>query len=105
MRRNRYNITPTTCPHCGFVHHAADIVRINDVQLRYKQCGKAFTPPSTERNSQRPPNLSLSQPNHNSRQDLPEPPVLSRECQLSASRWTGGREPRAAHCDSKASPH
>jgi hypothetical protein len=25
-----------TCPHCGFVHHAADMVRIDDVQLRCK---------------------------------------------------------------------
>ena len=53
MRRNRYNIPrPTwTCPHCGFVHSAADIVRINNYQLRCKQCQKAFTPPSAERGS------------------------------------------------------
>jgi hypothetical protein len=52
-RKNRYNIQPPTwtCPHCGFVHHAADIVRINDTQLHCKQCGKAFAPPSAERRS------------------------------------------------------
>jgi hypothetical protein len=53
MRRNRYNIQrPTwTCPHCGFVHHAADIVRIDDERLLCKQCGQAFTPPNAERGS------------------------------------------------------
>jgi hypothetical protein len=52
-RKNRYNIPrPTwTCPHCGFVHHAADILRIDNHQLRCKQCQKAFTPPSAERRS------------------------------------------------------
>jgi len=35
-----------TCPHCGFVHHAADIVRLDDARLRCKQCGKAITPQS-----------------------------------------------------------
>jgi hypothetical protein len=36
MRKNRYTIQrPTrTCPHCGFEHHAADIVRIDDERLR-----------------------------------------------------------------------
>jgi rubredoxin len=39
------------CPHCGLVHQAADIVRIDDTQLRCKQCGQAFTPPSAEAKS------------------------------------------------------
>jgi hypothetical protein len=32
------------CPHCGFVHHAADIVRLRlDNERRLcKQCGEAF---------------------------------------------------------------
>jgi transcription elongation factor Elf1 len=42
-RKNRYNIPRPTwnCPHCGFVHSAADIVRLDDERLRCKQCGKA----------------------------------------------------------------
>ena len=53
MRRDRYKIQkPTwTCYHCGFVHHAAGIVRIDDAQLMCKQCGEAFTPPSAKRSS------------------------------------------------------
>jgi hypothetical protein len=39
------------CPHCGFVHHATDIVRRDDEGLLCKQCGEAFTPPSAERRS------------------------------------------------------
>jgi rubredoxin len=31
-----------TCPHCGFIHRPADLLRIDDEQLRCKQCGQAF---------------------------------------------------------------
>jgi DNA-directed RNA polymerase subunit RPC12/RpoP len=37
-----------TCPHCGFVHLPADLLRIDSLELRCKRCGKAFTPPSAE---------------------------------------------------------
>jgi len=51
MRKSRYNITPPpwVVSTCGFVHYAADIMRISATQLRCKQCGKAFEPPSAER--------------------------------------------------------
>lgn len=31
-----------TCPHCQYVHGAAEVVRIDSERLRCKQCGEAF---------------------------------------------------------------
>jgi hypothetical protein len=47
-RKTRYNITPTkwTCPHCGFVFGAADLIRVNFDDLRCKQCGKISLAPT-----------------------------------------------------------
>ena len=45
MSRNRhYNIPVPTweCPHCHFIHHAADIVRLDFDNLQCKHCGRAF---------------------------------------------------------------
>jgi hypothetical protein len=46
-RKTRYNIEPYkwTCPHCGFVFGAADLIRKNFNDLRCKQCGKTFPAP------------------------------------------------------------
>jgi hypothetical protein len=43
-RKARYNIPiPTwTCPHCGFVHRPADLLRLNATDLECRQCGRAF---------------------------------------------------------------
>ncbi len=43
-RKARYNI-PTLiwrCPHCGFEHTAADLMRLDFNNLRCKTCGEAF---------------------------------------------------------------
>jgi rubrerythrin len=52
--KNRYNIPrPTwTCPHCGFVHYAADIVRLDDEGPECKRCGLAFVAASAHQPSQ-----------------------------------------------------
>jgi rubredoxin len=49
MRKRRYNIeVPTwTCPHCGFVHRPADLLRVNSNDLRCKQCKQTFPEQST----------------------------------------------------------
>jgi transposase len=39
-----------TCPHCGFVHRSADLLRLNDTQLRCKQCGETVTSVSALKN-------------------------------------------------------
>jgi len=43
-RRRRYNIPVPEwrCPHCGFVHHPADLLRLNFTDLQCRQCGKPF---------------------------------------------------------------
>jgi hypothetical protein len=43
IRHRRLPPVPTwTCPHCGFVHRPADILRLNFTQLQCKQCRQAF---------------------------------------------------------------
>ena len=44
MRKRRYNIqTPTwPCPHCGFVHRPADLLRLDADNLLCRQCRQAF---------------------------------------------------------------
>jgi hypothetical protein len=44
MRKIRYNIQPTfwTCPHCGFVHRAADLLRLDSDNLQCRQCKQGF---------------------------------------------------------------
>ena len=43
-RKSRYDIPkPTwTCPHCGFVHSAADLMRLDSERFQCKRCGKPF---------------------------------------------------------------
>jgi rubredoxin len=49
-RKTRYNIpVPTwTCPHCGFVHRPANLMRVDFVNLRCKQCGQIFAEQSAD---------------------------------------------------------
>lgn len=45
MRKSRYSTiqTPTwPCPYCGYVHYAADLVRLDNERLECCQCGQAF---------------------------------------------------------------
>jgi len=44
MRRSHYNISTLIwrCPHCGFEHTAADLVRIDGDTFRCKQCSQPF---------------------------------------------------------------
>ena len=43
-RKSRYNIPVLfwRCPHCGFEHSAADLMRTDWDKFRSKQCGKEF---------------------------------------------------------------
>src|SRR5664280_1475507 len=43
-RKSRHEIpAPTwTCPHCGFVHTAADLMRLDGNRFQCKSCGKSF---------------------------------------------------------------
>jgi len=43
-RKSRYNIPVLNwrCPHCGFEHSAADLVRIDGEHFRCKACGEPF---------------------------------------------------------------
>ena len=43
-RQRRYDVPVPTwkCPHCGFVHHAADLLRLNFDELQCRSCGRAF---------------------------------------------------------------
>jgi rubredoxin len=44
MRKSRYNIPLTIwrCPHCGFEHGAADLLRVDGDTFRCKKCGEEF---------------------------------------------------------------
>ncbi len=44
MRKRRYDIqTPTwTCPHCGFIHRPADLLRFDPDNLQCRQCKRGF---------------------------------------------------------------
>jgi len=44
MRKSRYNLAPMIwrCPHCGFEHTAAELMRIDGDHLRCKNCGQPF---------------------------------------------------------------
>ena len=44
MPRSRHPLpVPTwTCPHCGFVHRPADLLRLDSDNLQCRQCGRAF---------------------------------------------------------------
>jgi len=43
-RKARYSISVPTwvCPHCGFVHKPADLLRVNSDDLLCKQCNQTF---------------------------------------------------------------
>ena len=43
-RKSRYDIPKTawTCPHCGFVHTAADLMRLDSNRFPSKGCGRPF---------------------------------------------------------------
>ena len=43
-RKSRYDIpTPTwNCPHCGLVHTAADLMRLDSNTFQCKSCGRSF---------------------------------------------------------------
>jgi transcription elongation factor Elf1 len=44
-RKSLYNIPKLfwRCPHCGFEHSPADLMRVDWDQLQCKGCGKSFT--------------------------------------------------------------
>ena len=43
-RKPRYDIPKRiwTCPHCGFIHTAADLLRLDSNRFQCKGCGKPF---------------------------------------------------------------
>ena len=43
-RKSRYNIPESTwtCPHCGFVHTATDLMRLDSNTFQCKSCGRRF---------------------------------------------------------------
>jgi rubredoxin len=43
-RKRRYDIPKATwtCPHCGFPHTAAELMRLDSNRFQCKSCGKSF---------------------------------------------------------------
>jgi hypothetical protein len=50
-KRHEIPIPTWQCLYCGYVHYAADLVRIDNERLECCQCDQAFTPVKAGRQS------------------------------------------------------
>jgi hypothetical protein len=62
-RQRRYNIPVAEwlCPHCGFVHRAADLLRLNNDDLQCHSCGQAFPAVLAQRQAETQPSADLKE--------------------------------------------